>query len=119
MSPSSLDDVTTPADASTPTPLSGTSRMPDSIAPMLAAEAPEPFDSSDYVFELMWGGIRAMAHVREDVVRLRARNGLDLTPYFPELLTIPDHVKAREAILDGEIVAIDSEGHPSFDMLRP
>ncbi len=92
--------------------------MPESLRPMLAAGAPEPFDSPDYVFELMWGGVRAMAYVHESVVRLRARNGRDLTPYFPELIDIPDRLKARDAILDGEIVAIDGDGHPAFDMLR-
>ncbi len=93
--------------------------MPESIQPMLAADAPEPFDSPDYVFELMWGGLRAMAYLRDGVVRLRARNGRDLTPYFPELMCIPDRLKARDAIVDGEIVAIDGEGHPAFEMLRP
>ena len=94
-------------------------RMPASIAPMRAADVAEPFDSAEHIFELMWGGVRAMAHVSDGVVRLRAQNGRDLTPYFPELLCIPDRLKAREAILDGEIVAVDSEGHPAFDMLRP
>ena len=92
--------------------------MPDAIRPMLATEAREAFDSPDYVFEAKWGGVRAMAHIREDALRLRARNGRDLTPYFPELLCIPDRLRANEAIVDGEIVAIDGEGHPAFDMLR-
>ena len=74
--------------APAPIPQSMLGRMPASIAPMLAAEAPEPFDSPDHIFELMWGGVRAMAYVRDGVVRLRARNGRDLTPYFPELLCI-------------------------------
>jgi ATP-dependent DNA ligase len=91
--------------------------MPDAIAAMLAAEAPEPFDSPDYIFELMFGGMRAMAYVRDGTVHLRARNGRDLTPYFPELLCIPDRLQAREAILDGEIVVLDGEGHPAFDIL--
>jgi len=97
----------------------GGSHMPDAIRPMLAAEAPEPFDSPNYVFELMWGGLRAMAQVRDGAVRLRGRNGIDLTPTYPELACIGERTRAREAILDGEIVAIDGEGHPSFDMLRP
>jgi bifunctional non-homologous end joining protein LigD len=94
-------------------------RMPDAIRPMLAAQAPQPFDSPGYIFELMWGGLRAMAYVREGRVRLRGRNGIDLTPSFPELGCIAERTRAREAILDGEIVAIDGEGHPSFDLLRP
>jgi bifunctional non-homologous end joining protein LigD len=93
--------------------------MPASIEPMLATPAGEPFDSREHIFELMWGGLRAVAHVRDAEVHLRARNGRDLTPYFPELRGIPDHLGAREAILDGEIVAADGEGVPSFDLLRP
>ncbi len=119
MTPPPLDDVTTNVDDhATAAPPSG-ARMPEALAPMLASTAPEPFDSAEYIFELMWGGLRAMAYVHDGEVRLRARNGRDLTRYFPELLCIPDRLKARDAILDGEIVAIDAEGHPSFDMLRP
>ena len=50
----------------------------------------------DHIFELMWGGVRAMAHVRDGVVRLRGRNGIDLTPYFPELAVHP-RATARRA----------------------
>ena len=118
MTPSSTDDA--PTSITQLKPVSGDAgRMPDSIRPMLATEAGEPFDSPDYVFELMWGGLRAMAHVRDGVVHIRARNGRDLTPYFPELMCIPDRLRARDAILDGEIVAIDAQGHPAFDALRP
>lgn len=114
------DDVNAAAPAAAVSPPSAASaRMPESLRHMLATNAPEPFDSSDYIFELMWGGLRAMAYVRDGVVHLRSRNGRDLTPYFPELLCIPDRLKARDAILDGEIVAIDGEGHPAFEMLRP
>ena len=93
--------------------------MPDAIRPMLATEARESFDSPDYIFEAKWGGVRAMAHIREDTLRLRASNGRDLAPYLPELLSIPDRAKAREAIVDGEVVGVDGEGRPSFDLLRP
>jgi ATP-dependent DNA ligase len=93
--------------------------MPATIAPMRAGEAAEPFDSPDYIFELMWGGVRAVAHIADGIVRLRGANGLELTPYFPELKDMPDRVRAREAILDGEIVATDGEGVPVFDLLRP
>jgi bifunctional non-homologous end joining protein LigD len=86
---------------------------------MLAQGAPEPFDSRDHIFELMWGGLRAMAYVRDGVVRLVGRNGRDLTPYFPELTHIPGMLHAYEAILDGEIIVVDAQGHPAFDALRP
>ncbi|MEX0749176.1 MAG: hypothetical protein WD359_00070 [Dehalococcoidia bacterium] len=86
---------------------------------MLAQDAPEPFDSRDHIFELMWGGLRAMAYVHDGVVRLAGRNGRDLTPYFPELSHIPGMLNAYEAILDGEIIVVDAQGHPAFDALRP
>jgi bifunctional non-homologous end joining protein LigD len=119
MTPSSLDDVTAPIDHPALGRRSASGSMPDSIQPMLAAEAPEPFDSAEHVFELMWGGIRAMAHIRDGVVRLRARNGRDLTPYFPELVAMPDAVLAEEAILDGDVIAVDPQGQPAFELLRP
>jgi DNA ligase D-like protein (predicted ligase) len=93
--------------------------MPDMIRPMLPARAPEPFDSKDHIFELMWGGVRAMAFVRDAAMRIRGSNGLDLEPWFPELRYIPGMLEAREAILDGEIIVIDGEGSPAFDALRP
>ena len=93
--------------------------MPDLVRPMLASSAPEPFDSPDHIFELMWGGLRAMAHVRDGALRLRGHNGAQLADHFPELADIPSMISAHEAIIDGEIVVADAEGHPSFDALRP
>lgn len=92
--------------------------MPHAIEPMLATDTAEPFDSAEHIFELMCGGMRTMVHVHDGVARLRARNGLDLTPFFPELQKIPDRTQAREAILDGEIVVVDGDGQPAFDLLR-
>ena len=71
------------------------SRMPETLRPMLSTEAREPFDSPDYLFELMWGGLRCLAHVRDGVVRLRGRNGHDLTAAFPELAAMPERLHAR------------------------
>ncbi|MBF6601060.1 MAG: hypothetical protein IVW36_11175 [Dehalococcoidia bacterium] len=98
-------------------PIAG--RMPASLAPMLAAAAAQPFDSADHIFELMWGGVRAQARVAGGALLLLGRNGRDLLPAFPELARIPALLHAQEALLDGEIVALDSEGQPSFDLLRP
>jgi DNA ligase D-like protein (predicted ligase) len=99
------------------TPLGG--RMPARIAPMLASPEERPFDSPDHIFELMWGGLRALARVADGAVRLIGRNGLDLAPAFPELARIPTLLHAHEALLDGEIVALDADGQPAFDLLRP
>jgi DNA ligase D-like protein (predicted ligase) len=93
--------------------------MPERIGHMFAVRAREPFDSKDHIFELMWGGMRAMAYVRDGVLRLRGTNGIDLTPHFPELTGIPAMLEAREAIVDGEIIVLDAQGQPAFDALRP
>jgi DNA ligase D-like protein (predicted ligase) len=114
MTDSSKDEPT-----SITTRLASGPAMPDLVQPMLATAANEPFDSSDHIFELMWGGLRAMAHVRDGALRVRARNGCQLAGQFPELSEIPEMLGAREAIIDGEIVVADGEGHPSFDALRP
>lgn len=95
------------------------SRMPEDIRPMIASHAPEPFDSTEYIFELMYGGIRAMAHIADGHVRLRGRNGRDLVSCFPELRVLPEMLGAREAVLDGEIVVLDGNGQPAFEAARP
>ncbi len=114
MTPSSIDEPT-----SITSKRAAANAMPDAVRPMLASAAAEPFDSRDHIFELMWGGLRAMAHVRDGHLRLRGRNGLDLAPFFPELRYIPGLLGAREAIIDGEIIVVDAEGQPAFDALRP
>lgn len=119
MTPSSLDDAPAPIDHPALGRHIGSERMPGAIQPMLATDAPEPFDSTEHIFELMWGGIRAIAYVRDGIVQLRARNGSDLTPYYPELIAIPDGIGAGDAILDGEIIAVDAQGQPAFELLRP
>jgi ATP-dependent DNA ligase len=86
---------------------------------MLAMPARDAFDSQEHIFELMWGGVRAMAHVYDGRLRLIACNGVDIAPYFPEFSHIPGLLQAHDCILDGEIVATDTEGHPAFDALRP
>jgi bifunctional non-homologous end joining protein LigD len=97
----------------------GSVSMPDTLRPMLASAAAEPFDSNEFIFELMWGGVRAVAFVRDGHLKLRGRNGRDLAPYLPELTAIPEQLGAREAILDGEIIVVDGQGQPAFDALRP
>ncbi len=114
MTPSAADDN----DRTHSTVAQHSTRMPERIAPMLAAPASEPFDSPEHIFELMWGGVRANARVAGGDVRVIGRNGCDLTPAFPELHRIPRLLHAREAMLDGEIVALDTEGQPAFDLLR-
>ncbi len=83
--------------------------------PMLATKWPAPFDDEGWWFDVKWDGYRAVVGHDGARVRARSRRGLDLTTSFPELsqLPIPEGV-----IVDGEIVAFDQEGHPSFSLLQ-
>jgi bifunctional non-homologous end joining protein LigD len=82
---------------------------------MLATAWPNPFDDAGWWFEVKWDGYRAIIGSEMGRVRARSRRGLDLVGRFPELSTldIPDGV-----VLDGEIVAFDEAGRPSFSSLQ-
>jgi bifunctional non-homologous end joining protein LigD len=92
--------------------------MPAKIRPMLATPVDEPFDNPGWLFEIKWDGYRAIGFIEDSTVRLVSRNHNDLTGQFSELRELPRFVKARNAILDGEIVAIDEQGRPSFSLMQ-
>lgn len=85
---------------------------------MLATSVDKPFDNPEWLFEIKWDGYRAIAFIDEGRVRLVSRNQNDLSAQFPELAALPKFVKARRAILDGEIVALDDQGRPSFSLMQ-
>ncbi|MFD1722643.1 ATP-dependent DNA ligase [Amnibacterium endophyticum] len=88
------------------------------LRPMLAT-AGAPLDpDAEYGVEMKWDGVRAIARVEDGRVVLTSRNDLDLTPTYPELQALADHVHAGSAVLDGEIVAEDARGRPSFSRLQ-
>jgi len=92
--------------------------MPLTIHPMLAESVSKPFDSPEWLFEVKWDGYRAIAFVENGKVRLVSRNQNDLTPRYPELKDMAALVKAKSAILDGEVVALDEQGKPSFSLMQ-
>ena len=90
------------------------------IEPMLASSADEPFDSPQFTFEPKWDGVRTLAFVDGGEVRLQTRNLLDCTKQYPEAHGVAEALTgAYQAILDGEIVAFDANGAPSFQRLQP
>ncbi|MEX2238793.1 MAG: hypothetical protein WEB00_14815 [Dehalococcoidia bacterium] len=88
------------------------------LRPMQPALIDQPFDSDEHIFELKWGGVRALAFIEGHSLTLIGANGRDITEWYPELHSLPDQVKGSTAVLDGEIVAVGKEGYPSFDVLR-
>lgn len=84
---------------------------------MKATLVREAFDSPDHLFEIKWDGIRAIAFAGGKT-RLQSRTLRDITPGYPELSSINKLLAADEAILDGEIVALDPLGRSSFELLQ-
>jgi len=85
---------------------------------MLPAVVDEPFDSPDHIYEVKWGGVRAIAVIEQGEVRLHGRNLRDLTPLHPELTSLAGCIDAEHAVLDGEIIAWGAESLPAFELLR-
>jgi bifunctional non-homologous end joining protein LigD len=80
-----------------------------------AADIDESED--DWAFEMKWDGIRAIATVADGVVRLVTRNDIDVTGTYQELAELASQVRGQ-AVLDGEIVALDKAGRPDFGLLQ-
>jgi bifunctional non-homologous end joining protein LigD len=91
---------------------------PEFIAPMLAKLSTLPRADSDWAFEIKWDGVRAILRSEPGRLRLYSRNENDITAAYPELHRINDALGSSDAILDGEIVAFDGEGRPSFQALQ-
>jgi bifunctional non-homologous end joining protein LigD len=93
------------------------SSMPKKISPMLATLIPKPFNASDWIFEIKWDGFRAIAFVDRGKVEFQSRKGLSWIQKFPtiaaELKKIPG-----QAILDGELVVLDSKGRSQFHLMQ-
>ncbi len=92
--------------------------MPAHIEPMLATLASKPFSDPDWLYEIKWDGYRVQAVVADGKVRIWTRNLNDAETYFPRLLTPPSWIEARQAIVDGEVVALDEDGRPDFSLLQ-
>jgi bifunctional non-homologous end joining protein LigD len=88
------------------------------LSPMLATLGPLPADEDAWAYEIKWDGIRTLAYVENDALRLTSRNGIDITARYPELTALAEALNEREAILDGEIVAFDDDGLPRFERLQ-
>ncbi len=93
--------------------------MPERIEPMMAklvAKPPTPDDA--WGFEFKWDGIRAEAYVEGGTVRLVSRSGEVVTARYPEVHAMGRALGSKEVILDGEIVALDEKGRPSFEEIQ-
>src|SRR5258708_15114431 len=93
--------------------------LPQFVAPMAAASVKEPIDSPDWIFEPKLDGYRAITVIDSTgKARLWSRNHLPLEPKFPTIQDAVNELKLRSTILDGEIVVLDKDGLPRFQLLQ-
>jgi bifunctional non-homologous end joining protein LigD len=92
--------------------------MPAIIKPMLATLVDEAFSDPNWIFETKWDVFRSVCFLKNGKARFVSRNQLEMSAQYPELATVGEHINARQAILDGEIVALDENGMPRFQLLQ-
>ena len=92
--------------------------FPGSIVPMLARLAELPAKDEGWAAEVKWDGVRAIAYCRPGRLELQTRNLHDVTRQYPEVRRLSRQLGARDAVLDGELVAFDERGLPSFSRLQ-
>jgi bifunctional non-homologous end joining protein LigD len=90
--------------------------IPD-LRPMMATLVDKPFDNENWIFEPKWDGVRALAICQRDGTALLSRNQNDITASYPEFEKLHDRLVCNDAIVDGEIVAMEA-GRPSFERLQ-
>lgn len=93
------------------------SGLPPFFPPMMAGTAPAPFDSPDHWFELKWDGVRVLAFCEAGRTRLYSRTGREVTSLYPEAAGLHARLSVADAVVDGEIVALDG-GIPSFQKIQ-
>jgi DNA ligase D-like protein (predicted ligase) len=86
------------------------------VSPMLAYPS-KPFDSADFRFEVKYDGTRGIGYVRHGRLRLLNRRKNFFEHRFPELASVPSRLRARDAIVDGEVVVFDENGVADFSRL--
>jgi bifunctional non-homologous end joining protein LigD len=92
--------------------------LPAMIAPMLATAGELPASDDGWSFEVKWDGVRSIAFLEAGRLRLMSRRGNDVTVTYPELGPLAAAAGGRPIVLDGEIVALDEDGKPSFNRLQ-
>jgi len=88
------------------------------LEPMLASAADTVPVGPEWTYEPKWDGYRAIAEKGQGRVRLYSRNLNDLTGQYPPIAAAIQHLASRALTLDGEIVALDENGRPSFQALQ-
>ncbi|MGA8208246.1 MAG: DNA ligase D [Candidatus Dormiibacterota bacterium] len=93
-------------------------KLPATLSPMLATLVDRPFSSPDWLFELKYDGVRALVKWTKGKISVQGRSGRDETARYPELQELAGLLSGDDCLIDGEIVVLDPDGHPSFQRLQ-
>ncbi len=93
--------------------------MPAAVEPMKAISADRPPRGGDWLFEVKWDGVRAIAFIENEEIRLQSRSGIRCERQYPELAVVPHQIAAERAVLDGEIAVLDEKGISRFHLIQP
>ncbi|MBS0366943.1 MAG: non-homologous end-joining DNA ligase [Proteobacteria bacterium] len=100
------------------TPAGPSERVPEELAPMLAHSTTTLRSDPQWRYEPKLDGYRCIAFIDGTRVRLQSRRGIDITALFPEVAAELAAQAVESMVLDGEIVALDADGRPSFHVLQ-
>ena len=92
--------------------------FPEDVVPMLATLSKLPAKDEGWAVEVKLDGVRAIAYCRPGRLRLQSRNLRDITAQYPEVRRLTRQLGSLDAVLDGELVAFDENGRPSFERLQ-
>src|SRR5262249_29244617 len=93
------------------------SKLPQRLQPMLAVLSDVPFDDADWIFETKWDGFRMVSCIEGGKVTLFSRNGKIISDSYREVASALENI-GHDAVLDGELVALDSQGMARFQLLQ-
>jgi bifunctional non-homologous end joining protein LigD len=118
--------ATAPAEPAGGHPAVVDGELPADVTPMLATLTTEEAfgEEEGWAFEMKWDGVRILAYLTGDEVRLMSRNGRDETQAYPDIAEAlrawvrASGVPVQSAVLDGEVVVVDSAGRPRFGLLQ-
>ena len=88
------------------------------VDPMRATLGELPTEDTGWAYEIKWDGYRTLAFVVDGSVRLQSSRLHDVTAKYPEMAALADGVAARQAVLDGELVVLDDDGRPRFELIQ-
>jgi bifunctional non-homologous end joining protein LigD len=89
------------------------------ISPIIPERRPDIFEHPDWVYELKHDGFRALAYLDQGLCRLVSRSGNEMKRFEDLHASLGKELKVKNAVLDGEIVAVDETGLPAFyDLMK-